>query len=92
MIRKPVVTTLHTLLEEPVPDARRVLERILEHSDLVIVMAKVGVRILEQLYGRSADKIRYIPHGCPNVPYIETAMMKQSLELQNRVVLSTFGY
>src|SRR5208337_3219792 len=54
MIRKPVVTTLHTLLEEPVPDARRVLEQILEHSDLVIVMAKVGMRILERLYGRSA--------------------------------------
>jgi CBS domain-containing protein len=48
MIRKPVVTTLHTLLEEPVTDAKRVLERILEQSDLVIVMAKVGVRILER--------------------------------------------
>ncbi len=91
MIRKPVVTTLHTLLEEPVPDARRVLERILEHSDLAIVMAKVGVSILERVYGRSADRIRYIPHGCPNVPYVETAMMKQSLGLQDRVVLSTFG-
>lgn len=91
MIRKPVVTTLHTLLEEPAPDAKRVLEQILEHSDLVIVMAKVGMRILERLYGRSADRIRYIPHGCPNVPYIETAMMKKSLGLQNRVVLSTFG-
>ena len=84
MIRKPVVTTLHTLLEEPVPEARKALERILEHSDLVIVMA-------ERLYGRSADRIRYIPHGCPNVPYIGTAMMKKSLGLQNRAVLSTFG-
>jgi glycosyltransferase involved in cell wall biosynthesis len=91
VIRKPVVTTLHTLPEEPIPDAGRVLERILEHSDLVIVMAKVGVGILERLYGRSADRIRYIPHGCPNVPYIGTAMMKKSLGLQNRVVLSTFG-
>jgi glycosyltransferase involved in cell wall biosynthesis/CBS domain-containing protein len=90
-IRKPVVTTLHTLLEEPAPDAKRVLERILDHSDLVIVMAKVGVSILERLYGRSADTIRYIPHGCPNVPYIGTAMMKKSLGLQNRLVLSTFG-
>jgi len=91
MIRKPVVTTLHTLLEEPVPDARKILEEILEHSDLVVVMAKVGVSILERLYGRSADRIRYIPHGCPNVPYIDTPMMKQSLGLQNRIVLSTFG-
>ncbi len=54
-------------------------------------MAAVGMRILERLYGRSADTIRYIPHGCPNVPYIGTAMMKKSLGLQNRLVLSTFG-
>ncbi|MGA3297767.1 MAG: CBS domain-containing protein [Candidatus Bathyarchaeia archaeon] len=91
VIRKPVVTTLHTLPEEPVPDARKVLKQILEHSDLVIVMAKVGVRILERQYGRSTDRIRYIPHGCPNLPYIGTAMMKKSLGLQNRVVISTFG-
>ena len=91
MIRKPVVTTLHTLLEEPVPDAKRVLEQILEHSDLVVVMAKVGMKILERQYGRSTNRIRYIPHGCPNVPYIGTATMKKSLGLQNRIVLSTFG-
>jgi glycosyltransferase involved in cell wall biosynthesis len=91
MIRKPVVTTLHTLLEDPIPDARRVLEQILEHSDLVIVMARVGMKILERQYGRSTDRIRYIPHGCPNVPYIGTAMMQKSLGLQNRIVLSTFG-
>ncbi len=90
-IEKPVVTTLHTVLEEPVPDAKRIMEQILEHSDFVIVMAKVGIGILEQLYGGYADRIRHIPHGCPNVPHIETAMTKRSLGLQDRVVLSTFG-
>ena len=90
-IQKPVVATLHTVLEKPVPEAKRVLEQVLEHSDCLIVMAKVGIEILEQHYGSSADKIRYIPHGCPNVPYIETAMSKQKLGLQDRPVLSTFG-
>jgi len=90
-IEKPVVTTLHTVLEEPVPDARRVMERVLEHSDFVIVMAKAGLRILERVYGSGGDRIRYIPHGCPNVHHIETAMTKRSFGLQDRVVLSTFG-
>jgi glycosyltransferase involved in cell wall biosynthesis len=90
-IEKPVVTTLHTLLEEPTPDAKRVLERILEHSDFVVVMAHVGIGIVEQRYGGHAGGIRYIPHGCPNVPYIGTAMTKRSLGLKDRVVLSTFG-
>jgi glycosyltransferase involved in cell wall biosynthesis/CBS domain-containing protein len=88
---KPVITTLHTVLQEPVLDARMVLERILGYSDFVVVMARVGIQILEQLYENPADKIRHIPHGCPNVPYIGTTMTKQSLTLQDRVVLSTFG-
>jgi len=90
-LEKPVITTLHTVLQEPVPDARRVLERILEHSDSVVVMARIGVQMLEDLYGGFADKIRYIPHGCPNVPHIATAMPRQSLGLKDRVVMSTFG-
>jgi len=90
-IQKPVVSTLHTVLEKPVPEAKRVLEQVLQHSAFVIVMAKVGIEILEQHYGSPADRIGYIPHGCPNVPYIETAMAKQKLGLQDRLILSTFG-
>jgi glycosyltransferase involved in cell wall biosynthesis/CBS domain-containing protein len=90
-IEKPVITTLHTVLEDPVPDARRVMEGILEQSDLVIVMAKAGIGILEQIYGSRPDRIRHIPHGCPNVPYLGTTMAKRSLGLKDHVVLSTFG-
>jgi len=90
-IQKPTVTTLHTIFQEPVPDARRVLEQILEHSDFVVVMAQAGIGILELRYGSHADRIRYIPHGCPNVPRITTSMTKRSLGLKDRVVLSTFG-
>ncbi len=90
-IEKPVITTLHTVLEEPVPDARRVMDGILEHSDFVVVMAKVGIGILEQLYGSYPDRIRHIPHGCPNVPYLGTTMAKRSLGLRDHRVLSTFG-
>lgn len=90
-IKKPIVTTLHTVLEEPASEARRVTETILERSGFVIVMAKVGAGILEQVYGRYPDKIRHIPHGCPNLPYIGTVTAKQSLGLKDRVILSTFG-
>jgi glycosyltransferase involved in cell wall biosynthesis len=90
-IEKPVITTLHTVLEEPVPEAKRVTGKILAHSDFVIVMAKVGAGILEQLYGSKADRVRHIPHGCPNLPYLGTAIAKLNLGLKDRVVLSTFG-
>jgi len=90
-LEKPVVTTLHTVLQEPAPDAKRVLEGVLQHSRHAIVMARVGLAILEQIYWTLADKVRYIPHGCPNVPYIGSGQLKPSLGLEGRVVLSTFG-
>ena len=89
-LEKPVVTTLHTVLQEPL-DAKRVLERILQHSSSVVVMARIGIQMLKRLYGSLADRIQHIPHGCPNVPYVETATTKRSLALQDRVILSTFG-
>lgn len=90
-LEKPVVTTLHTVLQEPAPDARRVLRGIIEKSDYVIVMARVGKRILEQMYDTFADQVRYIPHGCPNVPFMSSETVKPHLGLRGRVVLSTFG-
>jgi len=54
-------------------------------------MARLGIKMLEEQYGSLADKIQYIPHGCPNVPYLETGLHKKSLGLEGRVVLSTFG-
>ncbi len=90
-LEKPLITTLHTVLQDPVPEARRVLEQILQYSDSVVVMARIGIQILGQLYGSFTDKIRHIPHGCPNVPYMGTTVLKQSLGLKDRVVLSTFG-
>jgi glycosyltransferase involved in cell wall biosynthesis len=90
-LKKPVVTTLHTLLLEPEPEARRVLEGILRHSNHVVVMARAGIQIMEQLYDTFVDKVRYIPHGCPNVPFILSETIKPNLGLEDRTVLSTFG-
>ncbi len=90
-VEKPVVTTLHTVLPEPVPDAYRVLEGILRFSEHVTVMARVGIGILERLYFTFGDKAQYIPHGCPNVPFISGVPVKEGLGLEDRVVLSTFG-
>ena len=90
-VEKPVVTTLHTVLPEPTPNAHRVLEGVLRFSEHVTVMARVGMRILEQVYLTFGDKTQYIPHGCPNVPFISSVPVKKGLGLEDRVVLSTFG-
>ena len=90
-LEKPIITTMHTVLLEPEPEARRVLEGVIQNSDYVIVMARVGLRILEQLYETFADKVRYIPHGCPNVPFISGETIKPRIGLKDRIIISTFG-
>jgi len=90
-VDKPIVTTLHTILQDPPKEAKEVMDEILRLSDLVVVLARVGARILEERYETLSYNVRYIPHGCPNVPFIKSSTAKQGLGLENRYVLSTFG-
>ena len=45
----PIVTTLHTVLAEPKPAQRAVLDRIVEVSSKVIVMAEKGRELLRSV-------------------------------------------
>jgi glycosyltransferase involved in cell wall biosynthesis len=48
-------------------------------------------RSLVKQYGVLAKKIKLIPHGCPDLPFISSAKVKPDLGLKNKIVLSTFG-
>src|SRR5436190_16046735 len=48
-LKMPVVTTLHTVLREPRPEQRRVLQEIILLSTRVVVMAECGRRMLEEI-------------------------------------------
>ena len=56
-LRMPVVTTLHTILNEPDPDQRRVLEEVAALSDRLVVMSARGAEFLRTIYHVPADKI-----------------------------------
>ncbi|MBN1245801.1 glycosyltransferase family 4 protein, partial [Candidatus Bathyarchaeota archaeon] len=89
-LKKPVVTTLHTLQPDLDPKGQRVLKEILSRSNAVVVMTNIAIGILAQL-GIHFKKINVIPHGCPNIPFVSSDYIKPSLGLKNRVVLCTFG-
>lgn len=90
-VRKPVVTTLHTILSEPTDSQRDVLRRICDRSSQVIVMADRAKSILTSTFGVDADRIRLIPHGVPDVPFGDTAPFKNRFHLSGRPVILTFG-
>ncbi|HEY1724563.1 MAG TPA: glycosyltransferase family 4 protein [Steroidobacteraceae bacterium] len=87
----PVVTTLHTVLSNPTPVQRNVLDRIIADSSRVIVMADKGAELLRSVYHAPSSKIAIIPHGTPDVAFVEPNDAKAALGFAGRSVILTFG-
>jgi glycosyltransferase involved in cell wall biosynthesis len=90
-LRAPLVTTLHTVLIEPNDDQRRVLDALVDASARVVVMAEMGRDILVRGMGVPAAKVSVIPHGIPDLPFLDPAFHKHRFGLDGRRVLLTFG-
>jgi glycosyltransferase involved in cell wall biosynthesis len=90
-VHMPVVTTLHTVLEEPNPDQRVVMKQLDILSNRFIVMADRGKRFLEEIYGIAREKIDVIPHGIPDIPFIDPNFNKDQFGVEGKTVLLTFG-
>jgi glycosyltransferase involved in cell wall biosynthesis len=90
-LRMPLVTTLHTILEEPDPNQRRVLDELGQLSDRLVVMSERGAQFLRDIYGVPEEKIDRIPHGIPDVPFVDPNFHKDQFGLEGKVVLLTFG-
>ena len=87
----PVVTTLHTILREPNDAQRAVMKQLDELSNRFIVMAEHGREMLETVYGVSPEKIDLIPHGVPDVQFIDPTFHKDQFGVEGKTVLLTFG-
>jgi glycosyltransferase involved in cell wall biosynthesis len=87
----PVVSLLHTVLDRPNSDQRRVFERLIGRSDQLIVMAEHGRVILRETWKVPDDRITVIPHGAPDRPLHANEPFKEKLGLQDRDLLFSFG-
>lgn len=87
----PVIVTLHTILEKPNADERRVLEGLLRRAARVVVMAERGRDILQRVYGANPRQIAMIPHGVPDRDLLDPAVLKGKFGWQGHKVMLTFG-
>ena len=87
----PVIITLHTILEKPSADERRVMEGLLRRAAKVVVMAERGREILERVYGASSRMIVMIPHGVPDREFINPDVLKSRFGWEGRKTVLTFG-
>jgi len=90
-LTRPVVTTLHTVLESPTPGQRETLKAVCDSSTFVVVMAQKAIEMLVDIYGVPRDKIVLIYHGAPDVPFLDPAYTKDQFQAAGRDVILTFG-
>lgn len=89
-LRKPVVTTLHTVPPEPTPSMRDAIRSAVELSNAIVVMADAAAVILADRYGIAEVPI-VIPHGMPAIQPKGRVRMKKKLGVPGQTIISTFG-
>ena len=90
-LRMPVVTTLHTVLEKPSERQRGVIRELTDASDRLVVMTDTGRRFLEEVYDVPPSRIDVIPHGIPDLPFVDPNFYKDQFGVDGRKVILTFG-
>lgn len=87
----PVVTTFHTVLANPTAPQRAVMERIVDASSKVVVMANKGRELLRSVYQVPDEKIEVIAHGVPDVALVGADAAKARLGFDGKSIILTFG-
>ncbi len=90
-LKMPVVTTLHTVLRQPNADQRRALQEVIGHSTRLVVMTQRGRELLQEVYQAPPAKIDVIPHGIPDMPFVDPNFYKDKFGVEGKLVLLTFG-
>src|SRR5437868_7257198 len=90
-LKMPLVTTLHTVLREPNPDQLIVMEEIAELSDRLIVMSQLSSQFLQEIFKVPGSKIDMVPHGVPDLPFLDPNFYKDRFGVEGKAVLLTFG-
>jgi glycosyltransferase involved in cell wall biosynthesis len=90
-LKMPLVTTLHTVLREADRNQLMVMEEIAELSDRLIVMSQLSSQFLQGIFKVPGSKIDIVPHGVPDLPFLDPNFYKDRFEVEGKAVLLTFG-
>lgn len=90
-LRMPVVTTLHTIVDDPTENQRHVVNELARLSQRLISISQKGVELLTTAYGIPEAKCVHIHHGVHDVGKDNGKGLKKKLGVENKMVLLTFG-
>jgi glycosyltransferase involved in cell wall biosynthesis len=66
-LRIPAVTVLHTVINAPTLNQRRVMQGIINSSNLLVTMTEIARRNLIRNYDVKPERVRVIAHGSPDL-------------------------
>ncbi len=90
-LNAPIITTLHTVLNDPPPEYKRSLIDVCDASYKVVTMNIRGVDMLTDIYDVPRSKIELIPHGIPDLPFVDSNYYKHKFGIEGRKTILTFG-
>ena len=90
-LEKPLITTCHTVLHSPSPKQAEIMKRIVNRSEVVVVMMEGVAGTLSEVYAAPEQKIVVIPHGVPDVPFNSDEKYKRKRQLTGRFVLGNIN-
>jgi glycosyltransferase involved in cell wall biosynthesis len=84
-VRVPCIVILHTVLTDPTPHQRRVLESVVAKADAVVVMTMTARERLAARYAVDMTMVRVIAHGAPA---LQTTMAEPTFRTGEFTVLT----
>lgn len=90
-IKTPIVTTFHTILKNPDNEQIKVMKELIRLSSRYVVMSETGKDFLEKIYNADPSRIDIIPHGIPDMPFVDPNFYKDQFGVEGKYVILTFG-
>lgn len=90
-LHKPVVVTLHSVVEQSAPAYQSVLANVCQKASAVVVMLASSKATLGKSYGVPEEKIVVIHHGVPDFPRLDISAWKKKLRFDDQVVATSIN-
>jgi glycosyltransferase involved in cell wall biosynthesis len=90
-LKVPLITTLHTVLRDPLAEELKITTQLCELSDRLVVMSERGADFLRDIYQVPESKIVLIHHGIPDLPFLDPDPCKKKVAADDKIVILTFG-
>jgi glycosyltransferase involved in cell wall biosynthesis len=90
-LKIPIITTLHTVLSKPSDSQKAIIQELAKYSQKFVVMTHKAKKIINDVYKIPSSMISIIPHGIPDIPFVDPYFYKDKFGLEDKKVILTFG-